>query len=216
MTRDAHDCIVLLGPPGAGKSTQGGMLARRFGLRRIASGELLHEHVAAGTPRGVRARRYMQAGELAPDELLVDIVTEAVAADPSTGVVLDGFPRTAAQARLADEMLAAVGRSVRLVVEFAVDAATVRGRIADRYRDRGRFDDHPDVVERRLAAARPPAALVDYYRARGVYSSIDANQPEATVSAELLTLLAGAAAPIHPRAERDRGVDRSRQGARGG
>jgi adenylate kinase len=192
MPRDEQNCVILLGPPGAGKSTQGGMLARRFGLRRIASGELLHEHVAAGTPRGVQARQYMRAGVLAPDDLLVDIVTAAIAEDPSTGVVLDGFPRTASQARLADEMLATVGRSVGLVVEFAVDAATIRARIADRYRDRGRFDDHPDVVERRLAAGRPPEALVSYYRARGVYRLIDANRPVAVVSAELLTLMAAA------------------------
>jgi adenylate kinase len=128
MTR----CVVLLGPPGAGKSTQGAMLAARFGLRRIASGELLHQEVRDGTARGRAARRYMAAGELVPDELLVDVVTATIAAVTDAGVVLDGFPRTSAQARLADDVLGGLSWRVDAALEFVVDAATVRARLAGR------------------------------------------------------------------------------------
>jgi adenylate kinase len=189
MTR----CIVLLGPPGAGKSTQGGMLAAHFGLRRIASGELLHQEVRDDTARGRAARRYMAAGELVPDDLLVDIVTTAIAAVPDAGVVLDGFPRTSVQACLADDVLGRLSWRVDAALEFAVDAATIRTRLADRRAAHARFDDDPEVVERRLRAGRPPADLLDHYRNRGLLHVIDAARPRAMVSAAVLRAVTGAA-----------------------
>ncbi len=185
----ASMAIVLLGPPGSGKSTQGALLSTRFGLGRIASGELLHEEVRAGTTRGVAVRRYMAAGELVPDELLVDIVTAAIVATSRSGVVLDGFPRRIAQARLADEVLGRLGWVLKAAVEFSVAAATLRARLAGRRAADSRFDDDPAVIDRRLRAGHPPAELLAYYRDRGLLHSVDADQPVDAVTAALVDIL---------------------------
>jgi adenylate kinase len=189
-------CVVLLGPPGAGKSTQGAMLAERFQLRRIASGELLHQEVATGTLRGQAVHRYLQAGVLAPDDLLLDIVIAAIRSAPG-GVVLDGFPRTAAQALIADQVLGGVGRPVQLAVHFHVDAATVRQRLAVRQTAQGRFDDDPAVVERRLLLGRPPADLLQYYEQRGVLADLPADLPVGEVSARITALVANLGGVSH-------------------
>jgi adenylate kinase len=159
-------------------------------MTRIASGELLHAEVAARSIRGRAVRRYMAAGELVPDDLLVDVVVTAIAGAAGGGVgggvVLDGFPRTAAQARLADEVLAEFGRRVLLAVDLVVAAPVLHLRLARRAGELGRFDDSPAAAERRLAGfGRHHDALVAHYRATGVLERLDAAQPRPVV-AELL------------------------------
>jgi adenylate kinase len=188
-------CVVLLGPPGAGKSTQGALLADRFGLRRIASGELLHEEVRAGTTLGRAVGGYMAAGDLVPDDLLVDVVTGAIAAAPA-GVVLDGFPRRAAQARLADEVLGRLGWAVLAAIEFRVDPAAIRARLARRAAG-GRFDDTPAVVEQRLRVGYPPADLLAHYRDRGLLHSVAADRPVKDIAAQLVSIVARSPQPGH-------------------
>lgn len=187
--------VILLGPPGVGKGTQGALLARGRGWRRIATGDLLRAAVQAGTELGRRAERIMEVGELVPDEVMVAVVRDALQdLSPEEGVVFDGFPRTVAQAEALDEVLGALNRGVdRVVVLEAEDEVLVRRlsgrrscpscgavynvylappREAERCDRCGaalvrRADDDPDTVRRRLGVYREETApLIAYYEAR--------------------------------------------------
>ncbi len=200
--------IVMLGPPGAGKGTQASRLARRYGIPAISTGDMFREAVQAGTELGRRAKAVMDRGELVGDELVVDVVRERLArGDTAKGVVLDGFPRTIAQAKALDAMTD--GRGL-IVVDIAVpDEELVRrlssrricgacGAIADPARTAAgagaacarcggalvqRSDDREDVVRERLKvyqqATRP---LLDYYGARPSFHSIDGSRPADAVA----------------------------------
>jgi adenylate kinase len=156
--------VVLLGPPGAGKGTQARRLAARWTVPQIATGDMLREAVARGTRLGLEARRYMDAGELVPDDVIVGLVRERLAQpDGRKGFVLDGFPRTAAQAEALDRLLV--------------------------YQ---RADDEEATVRRRLAVyARDTQPLIEYYRRRGLLTTISAAGPINAVHAALLAATEG-------------------------
>jgi adenylate kinase len=193
--------VVLLGPPGAGKGTQARRLAARWSVPQIATGDMLREAVAHGTPLGLEARRYMDAGELVPDAVIIGLVRERLAqADGRKGFVLDGFPRTAAQAEALDQLLEAEGTPLDRVVLFQVadeePVARLSGRRVCRSCGRNyhvtlspprvagrcdacggelyqRTDDEEATVRRRLGVyARDTRPLVDYYRRRGLLATI--------------------------------------------
>jgi adenylate kinase len=181
--------VVLLGPPGAGKGTQARRLAARWSVPQIATGDMLREAVAHGTPLGLEARRYMDAGELVPDTVIIGLVRERLAQpDGRKGFVLDGFPRTMAQADALDELLGRLGRQLDVVFEFQVPARDVLlERLLKRAADEQRSDDTPESIKRRLEVYdRETAPLVEHYRARQAnVVGIHADQPVERVFAEI-------------------------------
>ena len=189
--------VVLLGPPGVGKGTQGRRLASGHGWALISTGEMLREAAARQTPLGIEARRLMDAGRLVSDEVMIGVVKERTSRpDAVAGYVLDGFPRTVPQADALDEMLSDRGQSLDAAVSMAVPDDELMKRMSARRecpickrsynlvsappRDGKHCDDHPDTelrqraddapetVKRRLEIyRRETAPLLDYYRSRG-------------------------------------------------
>ncbi len=168
--------IVLLGAPGAGKGTQGEILAGKLGVPKIATGDMLRTAVKAGTPLGKQAQAYMEQGELVPDEVILGIVEEKLAsADAESGVIMDGFPRTIAQAVAIDELLSARGSRVHKVVNFAVPDGELLVRLLGRAVAEGRADETPETVRKRLEVDRKETEpLISYYQKQNVVKSIDA------------------------------------------
>jgi adenylate kinase len=177
--------IILLGPPGAGKGTQAIRIGERYGIPQLSTGDMLRAAVAAGTPIGLKAKDVMEAGGLVSDEIVIGIVAERIdEPDARKGFILDGFPRTVAQAEALDRMLAEKGLELDAVLEFKVDRKLLVGRIEKRAADtraRGepvRKDDDPEVFKTRLAAYnRDTAVVAPYYRTRGQLVEIDGMRP---------------------------------------
>jgi adenylate kinase len=157
--------LILLGPPGAGKGTQAKRIVERFGIPQISTGEILREAVAGGSPLGKRAGEIMARGELVPDDLVIEIAEERLErADCRRGFILDGFPRTEAQARALDALLERSSRAPARVLLLEVPEAEFKRRILSR--GEGRADDTPEALERRLEAyRRQTAPLIEHYRA---------------------------------------------------
>ena len=207
--------VVLLGAPGAGKGTQAPILASHLGVPVLASGDLLRGAVAAHTPLGAVANRYMSRGQLVPDDTIVDIFLERLAAeDAAGGAILDGFPRTRAQAEALDRALAGRGSRVDLALYIDVPEEDLVARMASRricaanghvYNIASnppvvegvcdldgselvqRVDDREETVRARMAQQIPPLRdVVDHYRANGALRSVDGRRPIGEVTGGLL------------------------------
>ena len=153
--------IVLLGPPGAGKGTQAVRLAENLGVPHISTGDLFRHNITNGTPLGVRAKHYLDAGELVPTSLTNDLVDDRLNdADVAGGFILDGYPRTSDQAKALHDMLERRGLKLDAVVEFRVPEEVLVERLASR----GRADDTEAVIRNRFRVYRDETApLLDYY-----------------------------------------------------
>jgi len=210
--------VVLLGPPGAGKGTQAKHIERRFGLVHISTGDMLRAAVAEGSELGRRAEGYMKRGELVPDELIIEMILERIARpDCGKGYMLDGFPRTLAQAEALDASLAERGGRIDLAILFTCDPEAIVERMSGRrvcptcgavfhlahnppakpgVCDRDgtplvlRPDDRPEVVRKRLEVYEENTAPVaEFYRKRGVLAEVDASRPIPEVTAAVDRLL---------------------------
>ena len=161
--------VLLLGAPGSGKGTQGKRLAERLGIPKIATGDILRAAVTADSPLGRQAKRFMDAGNLVPDHLILDLIKAELATPAaSQGAVLDGFPRTAAQAELVDRLLAERGHRLSHVLLLDVDEDELVRRILGRAALEGRSDDTEEAIRTRLAVyQRDTAPLVAHYAPRG-------------------------------------------------
>ena len=153
--------IVLLGPPGAGKGTQAVKLAEKLGIPQISTGELFRENIDGGTPLGLEAKKYLDAGDLVPASLTNALVDERLGpSDAAGGFILDGFPRTVEQAEALHDMLGRRGLKLDAVVEFRVPEEELVSRLASR----GRADDTEDIIRNRFRVYRDETApLLDYY-----------------------------------------------------
>jgi adenylate kinase len=177
--------LILLGPPGAGKGTQATRLTEKFGIPQLSTGDMLRAAVKAGTPIGQQAKAVMDAGGLVSDEIVVGIIADRMEEpDAKKGFILDGFPRTVAQAEALDAMLSKKGMKLDSIVELKVDENALLARIENRARETVaaggtvRADDNPEAFKKRLEAYRVQTAPVsDYYAKKGVLKVIDGMAP---------------------------------------
>jgi adenylate kinase len=191
--------LIFLGPPGAGKGTQAARIVAKHGIPQLSTGDMLRAAVAAGTPVGLKARAVMESGGLVSDEIVIGIVADRIEEpDAKAGFILDGFPRTLAQAEALDAMLASKGLKLDKVLELTVDQSKLVDRIvkrAEEARAAGqpvRKDDDPEVFKTRLDAYnRDTAVVAPYYEKRGQLTGIDGMQPIDAVTAAIETALAG-------------------------
>ena len=181
--------VIMLGPPGAGKGTQGDRIASRYGVPHISSGELFRDEVARQTETGKTLRRYLDAGDLVPDDLVLSLIMDRViAAEADGGYVLDGFPRTLPQAEAAATLAREANMSAQAVLYLEVPPDVLAARLAGR--GEGRADDSDRVARHRLEVftehTRP---LLDYYTRRGIIIRIDASPPVDEVSEAIFAAL---------------------------
>jgi adenylate kinase len=167
--------LLLLGPPGAGKGTQAARLVERLGIPQISTGDMLRAAVAAGTPLGLQAKAIMDRGELVSDEIVIGLVEERLSQpDAKTGFILDGFPRTAAQAKALDALLSRMGIRLERCVALEVDEDALVARLLRRAEIEGRSDDNEQTIRRRMQEYRAKTApLIDYYREHGALVVLD-------------------------------------------
>lgn len=191
--------LIFLGPPGAGKGTQATRIVAKYGIPQLSTGDMLRAAVAAGTPVGLKAKAVMDAGGLVSDEIVIGIVADRIEeADAKKGFILDGFPRTLAQAEALDSMLAGKGLKLDKVLELRVDQSKLVDRIVRRAEEAKaagqpvRKDDDPEVFKTRLEAYNRDTAIVaPYYEKRGQLTPIDGMQPIDDVSSAIEQALAG-------------------------
>jgi adenylate kinase len=171
--------VIILGPPGSGKGTQGMILARRLGLARIATAELLSDAVRQDTVLGREAKVYMDQGSMVPDEIVMRLVRAQLEAPPAAGgVILDGFPRTIRQAEAIDRLFAAQGTGARMVLLFDVPEDELVRRLLARASATPGSEETPEAIRHRLDLyRRSTAPLVGYYRELGVLTIVPGTGP---------------------------------------
>ncbi|MFN8184788.1 MAG: adenylate kinase [Candidatus Nanopelagicales bacterium] len=183
--------IVLMGPPGAGKGTQAVKIAETLQVPHISTGDIFRANLAAGTPLGLEAKRYMEAGEYVPDEVTNSMVADRLAQDDAAGgFILDGYPRTLAQVDELDAILSGLGTNLDKVVEITANTDEVVTRLLNRAKEQGRADDTEDVIRRRMDVyAEQTSPLVRVYSERGLLVKVDGMGAMDEVTARLLAAL---------------------------
>ncbi len=183
--------LVIMGPPGAGKGTQAVVLAEAMGVPHISTGDIFRANVSAGTPLGIQAKAFMDAGEYVPDGVTNAMVRDRLAkADCGAGFLLDGYPRTLEQVGELDSMLSSAGVGVEKVVELTVDVDEVVNRLVLRSAEQGRSDDGEDVIRRRLEVYfESTAPLTALYEKRGLLVQVSGMGAVEEVSGRVLAAI---------------------------
>jgi adenylate kinase len=167
--------LLLLGPPGAGKGTQAQRLVEKYGIPQISTGDMLRSAVASGSDVGRLAKDFMDRGDLVPDDVVIGVAEERLTQpDASSGFILDGFPRTGAQAEALDAMLEPLGTQLERCVALGVDTETLIARLLERGRIEGRSDDNEESIRTRMRVYREQTEpLVAYYTRREILVEVD-------------------------------------------
>ena len=185
--------LILLGPPGAGKGTQAKILVDAYGIPQLSTGDILRAAIAAKTPLGLEAKAIVDRGDLVSDAIVNGIVSERLdAEDCKPGFILDGFPRTIAQAEALDQMLADKGIALDAVIEIKAEADELVKRVINRAKESGgaRADDNEEVLRKRLGVySEQTAPLVAYYTGRGLLKPVDGMAPVDEVTAAIKAAL---------------------------
>ena len=183
--------LILMGPPGAGKGTQATFVAQHFGIPAISTGDIFRANVGQGTPLGLEAQKYMDAGEYVPDEVTNKMVRNRIdEPDAKPGFLLDGYPRTTAQVAELDGMISFTGHRLDAAVVLTVNAAELVQRLLQRAEKDGRTDDTEDVIRRRQEVyAEQTEPLIEVYRSRGVLVEVDGMGEVDEVTARIFAAL---------------------------
>lgn len=188
--------IILLGPPGAGKGTQAKILEDAHGIVQLSTGDMLRTAAASGSELGQQAKAVMDAGNLMPDDIMVQIISERIdQPDCANGFILDGFPRTTAQAEALEKMLAEKGLKLDCVIEIAVDdeilVDRINTRIAQMPEGERRSDDNEETLRKRLAVYHEQTApILPFYQDRGMLKQVDGMQSIEEVTRQIERLVA--------------------------
>lgn len=187
--------VILFGPPGAGKGTQAQMLVSEFGMVQLSTGDMLRAAIAAESELGLKAKSIMDAGQLVSDDIMIGMISERMdAPDCANGVILDGFPRTVAQAEALDQMFADKNIALDSVIEIAVDEAALFARIENRAAETGglRSDDNAEVLAERLKVYHANTApILPYYKDKNRLVTIDGMQSIDKVSEDIRSVMQG-------------------------
>jgi adenylate kinase len=162
--------LILFGPPGSGKGTQSEKLIAKYGLKHLSTGDLLRSEIAQATPLGLEAKNLIDKGQLVPDEVVVGMISSALDANPqAAGFLFDGFPRTAAQAKALDDLLALKSATINVLIALEVSEAELTKRLLNRGKTSGRSDDsNEEVIKARIAEYHAKTTVVaDYYKEFG-------------------------------------------------
>ena len=184
--------LILFGPPAAGKGTQAKRLVAKHGMVQLSTGDMLRAARTSGSPLGDRVAAIMDRGDLVSDEIVIELIEEALpAAEAAGGAIFDGFPRTVAQAEALDNMLNHRHSQIDVVIRLVVDHNALLGRIRQRFTEQQRPDDNPEVFETRLSAyAAQTAPLLPYYQLQGKLVEINGMNPIDQVARDLDAALA--------------------------
>ncbi|MBD1895404.1 adenylate kinase [Coleofasciculus sp. FACHB-129] len=179
--------LIFLGPPGAGKGTQAHILAQELEIPHVSTGDILRNAKAAGTELGLKAKSYMDRGELVPDALILDLVRDRLTqTDAQSGWILDGFPRNVSQATFLDELLQKLDQVSDYVLNLEVADEVLVDRMLERGRKQGRTDDTEEVIRHRLEVYRNQTApLIDFYKQRQQLVSINGDRSLEEVTSAL-------------------------------
>ncbi len=185
--------IVLMGPPGAGKGTQAVVIAQQLSIPHISTGDIFRANLKAGTPLGIEAKKYMEAGEYVPDSVTNGMVADRLSQpDAEAGFLLDGYPRTVDQVHALNAILAESQLSLDKVVEITADTDEVVARLLNRAKEQGRADDTEDVIRRRMEVyAEQTAPLTEVYEEQGVLVRVDGMGSVDEVSSRIIAALRG-------------------------